>query len=77
MPYDLTILAAIEEEEGAEPSAAELKEICDLARTHEIPMLFTEKTERIMQRESFRRRPAQSWAYWILAWAVMTERMNP
>lgn len=41
--YDLTILAAIEEEEGAEPSAAELKEICDLARTHEIPMLFTEK----------------------------------
>lgn len=41
--YGLTILAAMEEEEGAEPSAAELKEICELARDHEIPMLFTEK----------------------------------
>lgn len=41
--YDLTILAAIEEEEGAEPSAAELKEIVELTESHHIPMIFTEK----------------------------------
>lgn len=41
--YGLTILAAIEEEEGAEPSAAELKEIVELTETHKIPMIFTEK----------------------------------
>ena len=41
--YGLTILAAIEEEEGAEPSAAELKEIVELTEAHKIPMIFTEK----------------------------------
>ena len=41
--YGLTILAAIEEEEGAEPSAAELKKIVELTEAHEIPMIFTEK----------------------------------
>ncbi len=41
--YGLTILAAIEEEEGAEPSAAELKEIVALTESHQIPMIFTEK----------------------------------
>ena len=41
--YGLTILAAIEEEEGAEPSAAELKKIVELTETHKIPMIFTEK----------------------------------
>ena len=41
--YGLTILAAIEEEEGAEPSAAELKEIVELTESHYIPMIFTEK----------------------------------
>ena len=41
--YGLTILAAIEEEEGAEPSAAELKEIVELIEAHKIPMIFTEK----------------------------------
>ncbi len=41
--YGLTILAAIEEEEGAEPSAAELKEIAELTESHQIPMIFTEK----------------------------------
>ena len=41
--YGLTILAAIEEEEGAEPSAAELKEIVELTESHHIPMIFTEK----------------------------------
>lgn len=39
----LTIAAAIEEEEGAEPSANELKEICDLIQTHGIPAIFVEK----------------------------------
>ncbi len=41
--YGLTILAAIEEEEGAEPSAAELKEIVALTESRQIPMIFTEK----------------------------------
>lgn len=41
--FDLTILAAIEEEEGAEASAGELKEICDLIETHHIPAIFVEK----------------------------------
>lgn len=41
--YGLTILAAMEEEEGAEPSAAELKEVMDLTREHQLPMIFAEK----------------------------------
>jgi zinc transport system substrate-binding protein len=40
--FDLTILAAIEEEEGAEASAAELKMVCDLVETHEISTVFGE-----------------------------------
>ena len=39
----LTILAAIEEEEGAEASAAELKEICNLIEQYQIPAIFVEK----------------------------------
>ncbi len=41
--FDLEILASIEEEEGAEPSAAELKEICDLVEEYQIPAIFVEK----------------------------------
>ena len=40
--FDLTILAAIEEEEGAEPSAAELEEICRLVREHNLKSIFVE-----------------------------------
>lgn len=40
---DLTIAAAIEEEEGAEPSAAELQEICALIEQDNIPAIFVEK----------------------------------
>ena len=41
--YGLTIAAAIEEEEGAEPSAAELQEICELIEQDNIPAIFVEK----------------------------------
>ena len=41
--FDLTILAAIEEEEGAEVSAGEIKEICDLIEERNIPAIFVEK----------------------------------
>ncbi len=41
--YGLTILAAMEEEEGAEPSAAELKEVMELTKEHGLPMIFAEK----------------------------------
>lgn len=40
---DLTIAAAIEEEEGAEASASEIKEICDLIEERNIPAIFVEK----------------------------------
>ena len=38
----LTILKAIEEEEGSEASAAEIQEIVALIREHDIPAIFTE-----------------------------------
>lgn len=38
----LTILKAIEEEEGAEASAADLKEALSLVREYELPAIFTE-----------------------------------
>ena len=41
--FDLTILASIEEEEGAEASAAEIKKICELIKEHHIPAIFVEK----------------------------------
>ena len=41
--FGLTILAAIEEEEGAEPSAAEIREICDLIEKYELKTVYTEK----------------------------------
>ena len=41
--FGLDLLKAIEEEEGAETSAAEIKEIVDLIQTHDIPAIFTEK----------------------------------
>lgn len=40
--FGLTILAAIEEEEGAEPSAAELKEVCELVEAYGLKAIFTE-----------------------------------
>ena len=40
--FDLTILAAIEEEAGAEASAASLTEIIDLVKAHNLPAVFTE-----------------------------------
>ena len=39
---DLTIAAAIEEEEGAEASANDLKEICSLIEARSIPSIFVE-----------------------------------
>jgi zinc transport system substrate-binding protein len=41
--FDLNILAAIEEEEGAEASAAELKEIIELVEEHQLPAVFGER----------------------------------
>jgi zinc transport system substrate-binding protein len=41
--FDLTILAAIEEEEGAEASAAELKEIIDLVESYQLSAVFGER----------------------------------
>ena len=41
--FDLTILAAVEEESGSEASAAELKELILLTREHGLPAVFTEK----------------------------------
>lgn len=40
--FDLNLLKAIEEEEGAEASAAEIKEIVTLIRNRQIPAIFTE-----------------------------------
>lgn len=41
--FDLDILAAIEEEEGAEVSAKEIQEICGLIKKNEVPAIFVEK----------------------------------
>lgn len=41
--FDLTILQAIEEESGSEASAAELKELINLVRTHALPAVFIEQ----------------------------------
>lgn len=40
--FGLRLEKAIEEEEGSEASAAEIKEIVDLIRAHGIPVIFTE-----------------------------------
>lgn len=40
--FDLHILKAVEEESGAEASAAELKELIQLVREHQLPAIFTE-----------------------------------
>lgn len=40
--FGLTILAAIEEEEGAEPSAQELNEICKLVKEYGLETVFVE-----------------------------------
>lgn len=40
--FDLHILKALEEESGAEASAAELKEIIGIVREHHLPAIFTE-----------------------------------
>ena len=41
--FDLDLLAAIEVEDGAAPSAKEIKEICDLVREHNVPAIFEEQ----------------------------------
>ena len=41
--FNLTILHAIEEESGSEASAADIIEICNLIKEHQIPSIFTEK----------------------------------
>ena len=41
--YDLHILSAVEEESGAEASAAELKEMINLVKEHQLPAIFVEK----------------------------------
>lgn len=40
--FGLTILAAVESEEGAEPSAAEIKRICDLIEEHKLDVVYHE-----------------------------------
>lgn len=40
--FGLNILAAIEEEEGAEPSAAEIREICQLVEEYNLKTIFVE-----------------------------------
>ena len=55
--YGIEILKAIEEEEGAEASAAEIKEIVSLIREHDVPVLFVEQngsdsTARAIARET-------------------------
>lgn len=40
--FGLELLKAIEEEEGAEASAAEIKEIVSLVEQHQLPAIFTE-----------------------------------
>lgn len=42
--FDLTILRAVEEESGSEASAKELKELIILARQHQLPAIFTERS---------------------------------
>ena len=42
--FDLTVLKAVEEESGSEASAAELKELITLVRTHDLPAVFTERS---------------------------------
>lgn len=41
--FGLTLLKSIEEEEGSEASAAEIKEIVTLVEEYDIPAIFTEK----------------------------------
>lgn len=41
--FGLTILASVEEEEGAEASAREINELTELIRSHHIPCVFVEK----------------------------------
>ena len=41
--YNLTIVHAIEEESGREASAAELIELCNLVRSHDLKAIFTEE----------------------------------
>lgn len=41
--YGLEILAAVEEESGAEASASELKEIIGIVTEHDLPAIFVEK----------------------------------
>ena len=41
--FNFTLLKAIEEEEGAEASAAEIREIVALIEEHDIPVIFTER----------------------------------
>lgn len=55
--FGLTLLKSIEEEEGSEASAAEIKEIVALIREYDIPAIFTEKngsdaTARAIARET-------------------------
>ncbi len=55
--FGLTLLKSIEEEEGSEASAAEVKEIVALIREYDIPAIFTEKngsdaTARAIARET-------------------------
>ena len=40
--FDLTILKAIEEESGSEPSAKEIISLIDLVNEHKLPAVFTE-----------------------------------
>ena len=55
--YGLTILRAIEEEAGSEASAKDIREIVDLVREYDIPIIFVEEngsdaTAKAIQRET-------------------------
>lgn len=41
--FDLTILAAVEEESGSEASARDLIELIDMVREHDLPAIFVER----------------------------------
>ena len=60
----LNLLKSIEEEEGAEASAAEIQEVVDLVREYEIPAIFTERNGSEATAGPFPGRPAVRCTNW-------------
>ena len=55
--FDLTILKAIEEEEGSEASAADIREIVSLIGEYRLPAIFTEKNGSDFTAQAISREP--------------------